>query len=104
MYRKDGRSAVNSTEKRLARTLLLLAPIGKQGQPQRVVPKVSPRDAGGNDRHLAFPVNLFIIIQEMGFIIPTRIANPQLALERSPARLGASLPRWPWSLRFARSA
>ena len=32
---------VNSTEKRLARTLLLLARYGKEGQPQTVLPKVS---------------------------------------------------------------
>ena len=31
----------NSTEKRLARTLLLLASYGKQDQPETVVPKVS---------------------------------------------------------------
>jgi len=31
----------NSTEKRLARTLLLLADYGKQGQPQKMLPKVS---------------------------------------------------------------
>ena len=31
----------NSSEKRLARTLLLLARYGKQGQPQKVLPKVS---------------------------------------------------------------
>src|ERR1700722_5243675 len=31
----------NSTEKRLARTLLLLARYGKENQPQKVVPKVS---------------------------------------------------------------
>ena len=31
----------NSSEKRLARTLLLLARYGKQGQPQQVLPKVS---------------------------------------------------------------
>ena len=31
----------NSTEKRLARTLLLLARYGAQGQPQKVLPKVS---------------------------------------------------------------
>ena len=31
----------NSSEKRLARTLLLLAHYGEQGQPQRVIPKVS---------------------------------------------------------------
>jgi CRP/FNR family transcriptional regulator, cyclic AMP receptor protein len=31
----------NSTEKRLARTLLLLARYGKQGQPQKTLPKIS---------------------------------------------------------------
>jgi CRP-like cAMP-binding protein len=31
----------NSTEKRLARVLLLLAHYGKEGQPERIVPKVS---------------------------------------------------------------
>jgi CRP/FNR family transcriptional regulator, cyclic AMP receptor protein len=31
----------NSSEKRLARTLLLLARYGKQDQPQKIVPKVS---------------------------------------------------------------
>jgi len=31
----------NSTEKRLARTLLLLARYGRENQPQKVVPKVS---------------------------------------------------------------
>lgn len=31
----------NSTEKRLARTLLLLARFGKEGKPERVVPKIS---------------------------------------------------------------
>jgi CRP/FNR family cyclic AMP-dependent transcriptional regulator len=31
----------NSSEKRLARTLLLLAQYGKQGQPQKMLPKVS---------------------------------------------------------------
>jgi CRP/FNR family transcriptional regulator, cyclic AMP receptor protein len=31
----------NSTEKRLARTLLLLARYGKQGQPEKLLPKVS---------------------------------------------------------------
>jgi CRP-like cAMP-binding protein len=31
----------NSSEKRLARTLLLLARYGKQGEPQKMLPKVS---------------------------------------------------------------
>jgi CRP/FNR family transcriptional regulator, cyclic AMP receptor protein len=31
----------NSSEKRLARTLLLLAHFGKEGQPEKVIPKLS---------------------------------------------------------------
>jgi CRP/FNR family transcriptional regulator, cyclic AMP receptor protein len=31
----------NSSEKRLARTLLLLAQIGKKGEPETVIPKIS---------------------------------------------------------------
>ena len=45
----------NSTEKRLARTLLLLARYGKKDEPQRILPKVSQEDIGGNDRHHALP-------------------------------------------------
>ena len=45
----------NSSEKRLARTLLLLARYGKQTQPQKMLPKVSQETAGGNDWHHALP-------------------------------------------------
>jgi len=41
----------NSSEKRLARALLLLARYGKQDTPARAVPRVSAGDAGGNRRH-----------------------------------------------------
>jgi CRP/FNR family transcriptional regulator, cyclic AMP receptor protein len=37
----------NSTEKRLARTLLLLASYGKQGQPQKMLPKISQETLAG---------------------------------------------------------
>jgi CRP-like cAMP-binding protein len=41
----------NSSEKRLARVLLLLARYGKEGQPERIVPKISHENAGGNGGH-----------------------------------------------------
>jgi CRP/FNR family cyclic AMP-dependent transcriptional regulator len=41
---------LNSSEKRLARTLLLLARYGEQASPERKIPKV-PGDACGNGRH-----------------------------------------------------
>ena len=57
----------NSTEKRLARTLLLLARYGKEGQPQKVVPKVSKEILCGNDWHNAFAGQSFHEqIQEAG--------------------------------------
>ena len=40
----------NSSEKRLARILLLLAHFGKEGKPESVVPKVS-QECWGNGRH-----------------------------------------------------
>jgi CRP-like cAMP-binding protein len=59
----------NSTEKRLARTLLLLARYGKQDQPQRVIPKVSQEmlaEIIGTSRSR---VNLFMNkFKKLGFI------------------------------------
>ena len=49
----------NSSEKRLARTLLLLARYGKQDQPQKMLPKISQETAGGNDRDNALPGQFF---------------------------------------------
>ena len=49
----------NSSEKRLARLLLLLANFGKEGRPEPIVAKVQPRDAGGDDRHDAIARELF---------------------------------------------
>ena len=40
----------NSSEKRLARTLLLLARYGKQDKPETMVTRNIARDSGGNDR------------------------------------------------------
>jgi CRP-like cAMP-binding protein len=59
----------NSTEKRLARTLLLLARYGKQDQPQKVLPKVSQEmlaEIIGTSRSR---VNLFMNkFKKLGFI------------------------------------
>jgi CRP-like cAMP-binding protein len=59
----------NSTEKRLARTLLLLAQYGNQNQPQKVIPKVSQEvlaDIVGTTRSR---VNLFMNkFKRLGFI------------------------------------
>ena len=41
----------NSSEKRLARILLLLAHFGKEGKPETVIPKISQEIPGGNDRY-----------------------------------------------------
>ncbi len=59
----------NSSEKRLARTLLLLARYGKQDQPQRVLPKVSQEllteMVGTTRSRVNFFMNKF---RKMGFI------------------------------------
>ena len=44
----------NSSEKRLARILLLLAHFGKEPRPDVVIPKSEPGDAGRDGRHHAF--------------------------------------------------
>jgi CRP/FNR family transcriptional regulator, cyclic AMP receptor protein len=59
----------NSTEKRLARTLLLLARYGKQDQPQRVLPKVSQETLAGMIGTTRTRVNLFMNkFRKLGFI------------------------------------
>jgi CRP/FNR family cyclic AMP-dependent transcriptional regulator len=45
----------NSSEKRLARLLLLLANFGKEGSPQPISPNVSQETFGRDDRHHPFP-------------------------------------------------
>ena len=49
----------NSSEKRLARILLLLANFGKEGRPEPIIAKISSRDTGGNDRHDAISREFF---------------------------------------------
>jgi len=59
----------NSSEKRLARTLLLLAQFGKQDQPQRVLPKVSQETLAEMIGTTRTRVNLFMNkFRKLGFI------------------------------------
>jgi CRP-like cAMP-binding protein len=59
----------NSTEKRLARTLLLLARYGKEGQPQTVLPKISQETLAEMIGTTRSRVNLFMSkFKKLGFI------------------------------------
>jgi len=59
----------NSTEKRLARTLLLLARYGKQEQPQRLLPKVSQETLAEMIGTTRTRVNLFMNkFKKLGFV------------------------------------
>jgi CRP-like cAMP-binding protein len=59
----------NSTEKRLARTLLLLARYGKQDQPHRVLPRVSQETLAEMIGTTRTRVNLFMNkFRKLGFI------------------------------------
>ncbi len=59
----------NSTEKRLARTLLLLARFGKQDQPQGVLPKISQETLAEMIGTTRTRINLFMNkFKKLGFI------------------------------------
>ena len=59
----------NSTEKRLARTLLLLARYGKEGQPERVLQKISQETLAEMIGTTRTRVNLFMNkFRKLGFI------------------------------------
>ena len=59
----------NSTEKRLARTLLLLASYGRQGQPQKTLPKISQEVLAGMIGTTRPRVNVFMNkFRKLGFI------------------------------------
>jgi CRP-like cAMP-binding protein len=59
----------NSTEKRLVRTLLLLASYGKQGQPQKMLPKISQETLAGMVGTTRSRVNVFMNkFKKLGFI------------------------------------
>ena len=59
----------NSSEKRLARVLLLLAHFGKEGAPQTVIPKVSQETLAGIVGTTRSRVNFFMNrFRKLGFI------------------------------------
>ena len=80
----------NSSEKRLARTLLLLARYGKQDTPARAVPKISQETLAEMIGTTRSRVNFFLNkFKKLGFIeyngdLPAQ--DQQLAAERRPAR------------------
>ena len=79
----------NSSEKRLARTLLLLARYGKHDKPVRAGSADLPGNAGGNDRH--DPVTGEFLHEEIPaprvHRLHGRTQGQQLAADRRPARL-----------------
>jgi CRP/FNR family cyclic AMP-dependent transcriptional regulator len=79
----------NSSEKRLARTLLLLARYGKQDKPPKGASQIIARDARGDDSHNAAPRQFFLEqIQETGLHqVQGRAASERLSPQRCPARL-----------------
>ena len=78
----------NSSEKRLARTLLLLARYGG-ANPQRKLPEDLPGDARGNDRHDARKGELLHeqVQKARAHRIQRRPQDQQLPPQRRPARL-----------------
>jgi CRP/FNR family cyclic AMP-dependent transcriptional regulator len=59
----------NSSEKRLARVLLLLANFGQEGTPQRVIPKISQETLAGIIGTTRPRVNFFMNrFRKLGFI------------------------------------
>jgi CRP/FNR family cyclic AMP-dependent transcriptional regulator len=76
----------NSSEKRLARTLLVLARYGKQDKPSRVVPKVSQETLAKMVGTTRLRVNFFLNkFKKLGFIeyngqIPLKINNSLLSV------------------------
>ena len=79
----------NSSEKRLARTLLLLARYGKHDKPIRAVPPDLAGDAGGNGRHHSFARELLHeeIRAPRIHQLQERTQGQQLAAHRRTARL-----------------
>jgi len=76
----------NSSEKRLARTLLLLARYGKQAKPTRVVPQISQETLGEMVGTTRSRVNFFLNkFRKLGFIeyegeLPIKINNSLLSV------------------------
>ena len=85
----------NSSEKRLARILLLLARFGKEGVPEEVVPKISQETLAGDGRHHSFAGQLLHEpVPETRFhSLQRRTASPQLAAQCCSPRLAVLCPR-----------
>ena len=84
----------NSSEKRLARVLLILANFSKEGRPEEVIPAISQETLaemiGTTRSRVSFFLNKF---RKLGFVEYRRKhSRPQLSAQRDPARLKA-LPR-----------
>ncbi len=76
----------NSSEKRLARTLLLLARYGKESQPQKMLPQVSQEMLAEMIGTTRSRVNFFMNkFRKLGFIHYNGVSP-----KRSPARLGTN--------------
>ena len=86
----------NSSEKRLARILLLLAHFGKEGVPEPVIPKISQESSGRDGWNHSFASEFFHEpVQETGLCRLLRrpggrVAGPQLAARSSFARLAVT--------------
>ena len=79
----------NSSEKRLARVLLLMAHFGKEGKPEAVIAKISQETLaemiGTTRSRVSFFMNKF---RKLGLIrLQRRAARPQLPPQYRPPRL-----------------
>ena len=80
----------NSSEKRLARTLLLLARYGKEDTSPRTVPKLSQETLAEMVGTTRSRVNYFMNkFRKLGFIEYRRAQDQQLAVERGAAPVSA---------------
>jgi len=84
----------NSSEQRLARTLLLLAHYGKEGGPETILPEINQETLAGmvgtTRSRVSFFMNKF---KKLGLIdYEDGIASAQVPSEYCPARLAPSLP------------
>ncbi len=78
----------NSSEQRLARTLLLLAHYGKEGAPESVVPEINQETLAGMVGTTRSRVNFFMNKFKK---LERRIASAQVPSKCRPARLAPSL-------------
>jgi CRP/FNR family cyclic AMP-dependent transcriptional regulator len=103
----------NSSEKRLARVLLLLAHFGKEGQPETVIPKISQETLaemiGTTRSRVSFFMNRFrklgfVDYDESGFQVHSSLLNSFFATKAVPSRAWKDfrIPMWS-SLKRTRS-